>query len=89
MTADLEHLQPGDRVIYYTGSLASDRRAKKSPAALAAADEAWRAALAGRVDLLQHRLPDGRLEYIAIRRRAVDKRPVEPAITPQRERRVA
>jgi hypothetical protein len=87
----LDKLQPGESVVYHTSrvSLARDRGGKKQSAVIAAADEAWQAALAGRVDLLQRRRPDGTTEYLARRRRRVDQRPVLPILTAQSERRAA
>jgi hypothetical protein len=78
MSISLDKLKPGEAIVYYKGwSLARGRNttAAEPDPQLAAADAAWQAALAGRVDLLQRRTGDG-VEYIAIRRRAIDRRPV-------------
>jgi hypothetical protein len=81
MSISIDKLQPGELIIYYEGmSLARGRNttAYKPDPQLAAADAAWEAALAGRVDLLQRHTGDGTIEYVVIRRRAIDRRPVLP-----------
>jgi hypothetical protein len=79
MSISIGELQPGEAVVYYKGrSLARGRNttAEEPNLWLAAADAAWQAALAGRVDLLQRRTGDGMIEYVAVGRRKIDRRPV-------------
>jgi hypothetical protein len=86
MTA-LDKLLPGESVTYHSSrGLAHDRGGKKHATIVAAADEAWQAAVRGEVDLSQRRRSDGGIDYLARRRRKVDPRPVLPALTLQERR---
>jgi hypothetical protein len=83
---DLGSLQPGQSVVYaMTKNLARARLTER----LELADAAWDAALRGEVDLSQRRLKDGRVAYLATRRRVVDRTPVKPAVTTQCYRKFA
>ena len=63
---------PGSRTIYFSGHLA---QMKHFSSAVNAAT-AWRMAAAGVADLVQKKNSEGGYDYIAIRRRKVDKTPV-------------
>jgi hypothetical protein len=81
MAPTLDTLQPGDVIVYAEcKSLARLREITKGRPApqIAAAEAAWRAALAGRVSLLQRRTGDGMIQYLAVGRTAIDRHPVQP-----------
>lgn len=61
----LSTAEPGDRVVYFSGHLAEERATNglSRTAMLRAALAAWKAALAGRVTLIQRRRTDGRAGY--------------------------
>lgn len=71
--------EPGDRVVYFSGHLAEERAKNglSRTAMLRAALAAWKAALAGKVTLIQRRRADGRAgyDYMAV---AGQFPPVEP-----------
>ena len=74
----LDALRPGQSVIYAeTGSLARLRVKEPGDPQVAAADLTWQAAVRGEVDLLQRRVGGG-FQYLAIRRRQVDRQPAQP-----------
>jgi hypothetical protein len=83
---DLGSLQPGQATTYYTGSNLARARLTTQ---IELADAAWDAALRGEIDLSQRRLKDGRIAYLATRRRSVDRSPVKPAVTTQNYRKSA
>jgi hypothetical protein len=85
MSTDLEHLEPGQRVVYHVGKLARARQVGQ----IAIADIVWQMALRGEVDLCQRRLSDGRFEYIATKRRRTDPHPALPHKTEPTVRRKA
>lgn len=57
--------EPGDRVVYFSGHLAEERAKNglSGTAMLRAALAAWKAALAGKVTLIQRRRTNGRAGY--------------------------
>jgi hypothetical protein len=83
MLVDIEKLQAGEAVIYAEcRSLGRLRVKHPTDPQVAAADAAWRLALAGRVDLMQRRVGD-KFQYIAVKRWTVDRQPVQPVLPSQ------
>jgi hypothetical protein len=77
MFIDLDKLA-GDSAVYFEGASLARLKAK-DPAnpQIAAAELAWRLAVAGRAILVQRRTDKG-FQYLVIGRRTVDRQPVEP-----------